>query len=140
MFFIKDWWDCGLIQLFLSVFRIRIRLDPYYLAGSGSTSWNVDPDPGSKKNRDKLTYKSTKIIYNFLKKESLILFNIREKEAQNYKKKHRWVLYLCICKVVLAPWGDICLFKCTLTVIQCQQTLRIMWIIKKKPSYKICHK
>ena len=33
--------------------------DPYHL--SGSTSGNVDLDPGSKKNRDKLTYKSTKI-------------------------------------------------------------------------------
>ena len=31
------------------VFRIRIRLDPYHLAGSGSTSGNVDLDPGSKK-------------------------------------------------------------------------------------------
>ena len=29
--------------------RIRIRLDPYHLAGSGSTSGNVDLDPGSKK-------------------------------------------------------------------------------------------
>ena len=45
----------------------------------GSGSGNVDLDPGTKKNRDKLTYKSTKIIkYNFFKKKSLILFNIRE--------------------------------------------------------------
>ena len=45
-----------------SVFRLRIRLDSYHLAGTGSTSENVDSDPCSKKNRDKLTYKSTKII------------------------------------------------------------------------------
>ena len=50
--------------LFLAVFRIRIRSDPYHLAGSGSgsASGNVDLDPGTKKNRDKLAYKSTKII------------------------------------------------------------------------------
>ena len=38
--------------------------DPYHLAGSGSrsASGNVDLDPGTKKNRDKLAYKSTKII------------------------------------------------------------------------------
>ena len=29
--------------------RIRIRLDPYHLAGSGSISGNVELDPGSKK-------------------------------------------------------------------------------------------
>ena len=28
----------------------------------GSTSGNVDPDPGSKKNRDKLAYKSNQIF------------------------------------------------------------------------------
>ena len=45
----------------------------------GSTSGNVDLDPGTKKNRDKLAYKSTKIIkIYFFKKKSLILFNIRE--------------------------------------------------------------
>ena len=33
------------------------RLDPYHLAGSGSTSGNVDLDPGSKDNRDKLANK-----------------------------------------------------------------------------------
>ena len=38
----------------VSVFRIRIRSDLYHLAGFGSASGNVDPDPGSKKNRDKL--------------------------------------------------------------------------------------
>ena len=40
----------------------RIRSDPYHLPGSGSASGNVDLDPGTKKNRDKLAYKSTKII------------------------------------------------------------------------------
>ena len=37
-----------------SVFRIRIRIqsDPYHWAGSGSTSGNVDLDPGTKKNRE----------------------------------------------------------------------------------------
>ena len=49
--------------------QIRIRLDPYHLAGSGSTSGNVDPDPGSKKNRDKLAYISNKIIIYFFLKE-----------------------------------------------------------------------
>ena len=48
--------DCP-CQSLLPVFRIRIRLDPCHLAGSGSTSGNVDLDPGSKINRDKLTYK-----------------------------------------------------------------------------------
>ena len=36
--------------------------DPYHWAGSGSTKGNVDLDPGTKKNHDKLAYKSTKII------------------------------------------------------------------------------
>ena len=36
--------------------------DQYHCAGSGSTSGNVDLDPVRKKNRDKLTYKSTKVI------------------------------------------------------------------------------
>ena len=36
-------------------------LDPYHLVGSGSASGNVDLDPDTKKNRDKLAYKSTKI-------------------------------------------------------------------------------
>ena len=35
--------------LYKAVFRIRIQLDLYHLAGSGSTSGNVDPDPDSKK-------------------------------------------------------------------------------------------
>ena len=47
---------------YLAVFRIRIRSDPYHLAGSGSASGNVDLDPGTKKNRDILAYKSTQII------------------------------------------------------------------------------
>ena len=34
--------------------------DPYHWPGSASG--NVDLDPGTKKNRDKLAYKSTKII------------------------------------------------------------------------------
>ena len=53
--------------------------DPYHWAGSGSTSGNVDLDPGTKNNRDKLAFKSSKIIkiYFFLQ-NSLILFNIRE--------------------------------------------------------------
>ena len=49
-----------------AVFRIRIQIrsDPYHwpVSGSGSVSGNVDLDPGTKKNRDKLAYKSTKII------------------------------------------------------------------------------
>lgn len=35
---------------FKTVFRIRIRSDPYHLVGSGSVSGNVDMDPGSAKN------------------------------------------------------------------------------------------
>ena len=38
----------------VSVFRIQIRSDSDHLAGSGFPSGNVDPDSGSKKNRDKL--------------------------------------------------------------------------------------
>ena len=34
----------------------------YQCFGSGSASGNVDLDPGTKKNRDKLAYKSTQII------------------------------------------------------------------------------
>ena len=49
-------------SLILAVFRIRIRLDPYHLTESGSTSGNVDPDPVSKKNRYKLTYKSSPVV------------------------------------------------------------------------------
>ena len=46
---------CGLefiytLYYFFSVFRIRIRSDPYHLVGSGSVSGNVDMDPGSAKN------------------------------------------------------------------------------------------
>ena len=41
--------------------------DPYHLAGSGSASVNVDLDPGTKKNRDKLAYKSTKLAYKSTK-------------------------------------------------------------------------
>ena len=38
------------ILLFLgSVFRIRIRLDPYHWTGSGSVSGNFDLDVGTKK-------------------------------------------------------------------------------------------
>ena len=33
--------------------------------GSGSASGNVDLDPGTKTNRDKLAYKSTKIKFFF---------------------------------------------------------------------------
>ena len=36
------------------MFRIRIRLDLNHLAEYVATSGNVDPDPGSIKNRDKL--------------------------------------------------------------------------------------
>ena len=43
------------------------------------TSGNLDPDPDGKKiNRDKLAYKSTKIIRLYFFKKSLIKFNIRE--------------------------------------------------------------
>ena len=39
-----------------AMFRIRIRSDPYHLAGSGNVDTDPpDPDPGSKKNRDKHT-------------------------------------------------------------------------------------
>ena len=52
------------IKIFIlkAVFRIRIRLDPYHLAGSGSTSGNVDMDPGIKKKNDiKINYFKNKI-------------------------------------------------------------------------------
>ena len=52
---------------FFSVFRIRIWSDLYHLAGSGSTSGNVDP--ASKKNRNKLKLKinqNYKNIFIFL--------------------------------------------------------------------------
>ena len=45
----------------LSKINIKLYTFPPYF-GSGSTSGNADPDPGNKKNRDKLTYKSTEII------------------------------------------------------------------------------
>ena len=45
-----------------AVFRIRLRIRsaPYHWPGSGCASGN-DLDPGTKKNRDKLSYKSTKV-------------------------------------------------------------------------------
>ena len=51
-------------QCIPAVFRIRIRSNLYHWPGSGSrsVSGNVELDPGTKKNRDKLAYKSTKII------------------------------------------------------------------------------
>ena len=48
---------------------------------TGSTSGNVDPDPGSKKNRDKLEIQINQNHKNiiFLKKKSLVLFNMNNK-------------------------------------------------------------
>ena len=52
-------------SLLKSVFRIRIRIrsDPYYLAGSVSGSGNVDLDPGTKKTRIKNNQNYKNIIF-----------------------------------------------------------------------------
>ena len=47
------------MYVFKPVFRIRIRSDPYHLAGSGSISGNVDPDPGNT-NKKKILINSHK--------------------------------------------------------------------------------
>ena len=47
-----------------------------HLAGSGSTSGNVDPDPDSKKNRDKLT---RTISSSMAKKALLFVISFTEK-------------------------------------------------------------
>ena len=72
--------------------RIRIRLDPYHWAGSGSTSRNVVTDLGSQnKNRDILTYKSTKIKLNFILKKILFcLIYMNNKLKITKKKKNRY--------------------------------------------------
>ena len=76
------------MEYLTSVFRIRIRSDPYHLAGSGSASGNVDLDSGTKKNRDKLAYESTKIIKilfffkeitNFVKYTRIISSKLQQK-------------------------------------------------------------
>ena len=53
------------------MFRIRIRSVPYHLAGSGSTSGNVDPDPGSKK----IVINSHKIKINQNYKNTIFFLN-----------------------------------------------------------------
>ena len=56
----------------------RIRSDPYHWAGSGSgsTSGNVDMDPGTKKNLDKLAYKSTSYKNTIFLKRNHLFFLI----------------------------------------------------------------
>ena len=82
------------------MFRIRIWLDPYHLAGSGSrsTSGNVDLDPSSK-NKSWLT--NTKIHQNykniiFLLRNHLFCWIYVNNQVINYKKKKTslWVLYI----------------------------------------------
>ena len=82
------------------MFRIRIWLDPYHLAGSGSrsTSGNVDLDPSSI-NKSWLT--NTKIHQNykniiFLLRNHLFCWIYVNNQVINYKKKKTslWVLYI----------------------------------------------
>ena len=54
--------------------------DPYHLAGTGSTSGtsgNVDPDPGSKKNRNKLTCIDAGKVYIFIWGNSSVLTSLK---------------------------------------------------------------
>ena len=67
------------------VFRIRIRSDPYHWPGSGSASGNVDLDPGTKKNRDKHAYKSTKIKK---KNWNLVGSGSSRKRIRNTERNH----------------------------------------------------
>ena len=64
-----------IIVSILSVFRIRIRTDPYHLDGSVSVSVSddTDPDPGSAKNHEKNVLKNT--IYT-MKKSIFVTFRI----------------------------------------------------------------
>ena len=75
--------------------QTRIRSDLYNLAGSGSISGSMDPDPGSKENCDKLAWKSTKIIRIYsLKKSPFGPKNINNKLINYQKKTLLGVLYL----------------------------------------------
>ena len=82
----------SILSLLLSVFRIRS--DPYHWPGPGpgSVSGNVDLDPGTKKNRNKLAYKSTKIIkIDFFKKEiTYFVSYTRIISSKLQQKKHRY--------------------------------------------------
>ena len=69
----------------------RIRSDPYHLAGSASG--NVNPDPGSKKKIMINSHKNQpKLLYNFLKKKSLILIYVNNK-TYKIQKEHRYHVF-----------------------------------------------
>ena len=82
-------WQQNACKIYTHKGSVFSDLDPYHLAGSGSTSGNVDLDPGTKKNRDKFAYKSTKIIkINFKKKKSLILLIYANNKLKISTKKN----------------------------------------------------
>ena len=76
---IKMKWIRNTVSIYVHILNepvFRIRFDPYHWAGSGTTSGNVDPDPGSKTSHIQINQNFKNIIF-FLKK-SLILLNLRE--------------------------------------------------------------
>ena len=83
---------CDALQsTIIAVFR-RIRSGPCHSAGSGSTSGNVDPDPGAKKiviNSHKNQPKLSK--YNFFKKSLFCLLHFNIKHI-NSKKNHMSII------------------------------------------------
>ena len=101
-FFVMLVWTLNLllyILLQIPVSRIRIRMDPYHLAGSGSILNETDPDPGRAKNWRKPHEKKKKILKNTITKRKnffyefkhLLLFNFI---AQKYLVfLYKWSLY-----------------------------------------------
>ena len=72
-----------------SSFQIRIRSDPNHLAGSGSTSGNMNPVLGSKTNCNKLIWKSTKIIRKI--NQIIRFFFIKE---ITFFVSYAWIIYI----------------------------------------------
>ena len=56
-------WQAITVQQTLKTGLLKpVTYSTYQCFGAGSASGNVDLDPGTKKNRDQLAYKSTQII------------------------------------------------------------------------------
>ena len=85
---------CDALQsTIIAVFR-RIRSGPCHSAGSGSTSGNVDPDPGAKKiviNSHKNQPKLSK--YNFFKKSLFCLLHLNIKHINSKKKSYEYYIF-----------------------------------------------
>ena len=101
-----------IVKLYKYLFRIRNRSDPYNLAGSGSTSGNVDPDPMWKcqiHNVPQHRIKKIRIIEHCIKPKKIfkhnnnILYCLKEYWFIIYtaismiiKTTHVWFLVKCL--------------------------------------------